>query len=176
MGVSQEGQWHEGSGARRRTSAYRSMRQVALALESPVRVPYGEVWERTAGGALRSHKSSIPDLDVESETVAVVVTSGRTRWKIENEQGNVQQNHGSELTHHDGHGQPTVSMVFYRLHLIAYVAQVSVELGERLSQRCRAQESRRELWAALRALVTGLLVARWAHWLRRYLEEAEASP
>lgn len=175
-GVSQEGQWHEGSGARRRTYTYRIVRQVPLALESPVRVTYVEVWERTAGGALRYHNSWITDLDVDSENVAVVVTIGRTRWKIENEQFNVQKNHGYELTHNYGHGQQTLSMVFYLLNLLAYVAHVIVELGDRLYQRCRAQESRRELWAALRALVNGLLVVSWAHLLRLYLEEAEASP
>lgn len=37
-GVSQQGQWDEGRGARRRTYTYRIVRQVALAMESPVRV------------------------------------------------------------------------------------------------------------------------------------------
>src|SRR5215510_2899946 len=65
-GVSQTGQWDEGSGTRRRTYTYRIVRQVPLALESPVRVTYVEVWERTVGGELLSHNSWITDLDIEA--------------------------------------------------------------------------------------------------------------
>ena len=93
--------------------------------------------------------------------VAVVVQIGRTRWKIENEQFNVHKNHGYELTHNYGHGQQTLSMVFYLLNLLAYVTHVVLALGDRLYQRCRAQESRRELWNALRTLVNALLVESW---------------
>ena len=176
QGVSQRGQWTEGSGPRQRTYTYRLVRQLPLALESAVRVSYVEVWEHTASGTLRYHNSWITDLDVDAANVAVVVQIGRTRWKIENEQFNVHKNHGYELTHNYGHGQQTLSMVFYLLNLLAYVAHVIIALGDRLYQRCRAQESRRELWAALRALVNGLLVESWGHLLRVYLEDADASP
>src|SRR5712691_6870873 len=137
QGGSQQGQWEEGSGARRRTYTYRIVRQLPLALESPVRVTFVEVWEHTAGGELRYHNSWITDLDVDAENVAVVGRIGRTRWKIENEQFNVHKNHGYELTHNYGHGQQTLSMVFYLLNLLAYVAHVTLALGDRLYQRCR---------------------------------------
>jgi len=176
QGVSQQGQWDEGSGARRRTYTYRIVRQMPLALESAVRVTYVEVWEHTAGGEVRYHNSWITDLDVTAENVAVVVTSGRTRWKIENEHFNVHKNHGYELTHNYGHGQHTLSMVFYLLNLLAYVAHVIVELGDRLYQRCRAQESRRELWAALRTMLHAVLVKSWDQLLLGYLEEEAPGP
>ena len=175
-GVSQQGQGQEGSGARQRTYTYRIVRHMPLALESAVRVTYVEVWEHQASGQLLYHNSWITDLDVEATNVAVVVTIGRTRWKIENEQFNVHQNHGYELTHTYGHGQQTLSRVFYLLNLLAYVAHVILDLGDRDYQRCRAQESRRELWAALRAAMNFLLVEGWRHLLLVYLEEAEASP
>ena len=176
QGVSQQGQWIEGSGARQRRYTYRLVGQLPLALESPVRVTYVEVWEHTAGGELLYHNSWITDLDVEAAHVVIVVRIGRTRWKIENVQFNVHKNHGYELTHNYGHGQQTLSMVFYLLNLLAYVAHALMALGDRLYQRCRAQESRRELWAALRTLVNTLLVESWAHLLRVYLEDADASP
>jgi hypothetical protein len=176
QGISQQGQWDEGSGARRHRYTYRLVPQLPLAMESPVRVTYVEVWERNPGGALLYHNSWITDLEVTAENVAVVVTIGRTRWKIENEQFNVQKNHGYELTHNYGHGQQTLSRVFYLLNLLAYVTHVISELGDQLYQRCRAQESRRELWAALRTTLNILLLESWSHLLRVYLEEAEASP
>ena len=173
---SQTGQWTDGSGARQRTCTYRLVRHVPLALESAVRVTYVEVWEHTAKGELRYHNSWITDLDVDAANVAVVVQIGRTRWKIENEQFNVHKNHGYDLTHNYGHGQQSLSMVFYLLNLLAYVAHVVLTLGARLYQRCRTQESRQELWHALRALVNAFLVKSWAHLLQVYLEEADASP
>jgi hypothetical protein len=173
---SQAGQWTEGSGARQRTYTYRVVRQMPLALESAVRVTYVEVWEHSAKGELLYHNSWITDLEVDATNVAVVVQIGRTRWKIENEQFNVHKNHGYELTHNYGHGQQTLSMVFYLLNLLAYVAHVVLALGDRLYQRCRAQESRQELWHALRALVNAFRVESWAHLLQVYLEDADASP
>jgi hypothetical protein len=173
---SQTGQWLEGSGARQRTYTYRFVRQVPLALESAVRVNYLEVWERSGGGELLYHNSWITDLDVDAANVAVVVQIGRTRWKIENEQFNVHKNHGYDLTHNYGHGQQTLSMVFYLLNLLAYVTHVILVLGDRLYQRCRAQESRHELWNALRTLVNTLLVASWTHLVELYLDDADASP
>jgi hypothetical protein len=175
-GQSQTGQWSEGSGARQRTLTYRFVRQMPLALESAVRGNFLEVWERSVGGELLYHNSWITDLDVDASNVAVVVQIGRTRWKIENEQFNVHKNHGYELTHNYGHGQQTLSMVFYLLNLLAYVAHVLLALGDRLYQRCRTQESRRELWNALRTLVNTLLVESWAHLLARYLDDEVASP
>jgi hypothetical protein len=176
VGVSQQGQWAEGIGARRRTYTYRIVRQVSLSTESPVRVTYVEVWEHTASGDLLYHNSWITDLDIDAENVAVVVTIGRTRWKIENEQFNVQKHQGYKLTHNYGHGQYTLSMVFYLLNLLAYVAHVIMELGDRLYQRGRARESRCELWAALRTALHVMLVESWGQLLLVYLEEEVTGP
>jgi hypothetical protein len=173
---SQTGQWTTGNGGGQKPYTYRLVRHMPLALESTVRVTYIEVWERSAGGELLYHNSWVTDLDVDTTNVAVVVQVGRTRWKIENEQFNVHKNHGYELTHNYGHGQQTLSMVFYLLNLLAYVAHVVLTLGDRLYQRCRAQESRRELWNALRTLVNALLVESWIHLLQVYLADADASP
>ena len=135
-----------------------------------------EVWEHTATGEQLYHNSWITDLDVDAANVAVVVQIGRTRWKIENEQCNGHKNHGYDLTHNYGHGQQHLSMVFYLLNLLAYVTHAVLALGDRLYQCCRAQESRRELWNALRTLVNAFLVTSWAALLAVYLDDAEASP
>ena len=51
-----------------------------------------------------------------------MVGIGRSRWKIETEQFNVQNNQGYELEPNYGHGQQTLSMVFYLLNLLAFLA------------------------------------------------------
>jgi hypothetical protein len=141
-----------------------------------VRVTYVEVWEHGVSGQQLYPNSWITDLDVDAANVAGVVQIGRTRWKIENEQFNVHKNHGYELTHNYGHGQQTLSMVFYLLNLLAYVTHVVLALGDRLYQRCRGQESRRELWNALRTLVNAFLVASWPSLLQLSLEAADTGP
>lgn len=172
----QSGQWTVGTASRQRTYTYRVVRQMPLAVESTVRVTSVEVWEHGAKGEQLYHNSWITDLDVDAANVAGGVQIGRTRWKIENEQCNVHKNHGYDLTHNYGHGQQSLSMVFYLLNLLAFVAHVVLALGERLYQRCRSQESRRELWNALRTLVKAFLVESWRHLLQIYLAEADASP
>jgi len=84
--------------------------------------------------------------------------------------------HGYELTHNYGHGQQHLSMVFYLFNLLAYVTHAVLALGDRLYQRCRAQESRRELWNALRTLVNRVLVTSWVALLTVYLDDTDASP
>ena len=172
----QTGPWTAGSGAQQQNFTSPFARQVPLTLESAGRVTYLEGWERSSTGELLDHKSWITDLDVDATHGPVVVQIGRTRWKIANEQFHVHKTHGSELTHTYGHGQQTLSRVCYLLNLLAYVTPVILALGDQLSQRCRAQDSHRELGNAVRTLVNRRLVESWPQLLACSLDDAEASP
>ena len=88
----------------------------------------------------------------------------------------MQKNHGYELEHNYGHGQQTLSMVFYLLNLLAFVAHVILERGDRLYQRYLATTSRRELWHTFRTTMRMILVASWTQFLLLYLDEAGSSP
>jgi hypothetical protein len=135
-----------------------------------------EVWEHDRAGQTLYHHAWFTDLEVTPDNVAAVVRIGWSRWKIENEPCNVHKNHGYALEHNYGHGQQTLSMVLYLLNLLAFVAHVSLKRGDRLSQRCLATTSRRELWHTLRTTMRMLLVASWTRLLLLYLDEAGASP
>jgi len=176
MGGIERGHWHQGPACQRRYFEYRIVRQVPLSAARTTWVTLVEVWERDKTGKLLYHNSWITDLEVNPDNVAVVVQIGRAKWKIENEQFNVHKNHGYELEHNYGHGQQTLSMVFYLLNLLAFVAHVMLVLGDRLYQQCRAQESRRELWNGLRMIMRLILVPSWSQLLQRYLEDEGRSP
>lgn len=88
----------------------------------------------------------------------------------------MQKNHGYELEHNYGHGQQTLSMVFYLLNLLAFVAHVILERGDRLYQRCLATTSRRELWHTFRTTMRMILVTSWTQFLWLYLDEGGSSP
>ena len=175
-GGSEHGDWHQGPACRRRWFEYRIVRQVPLTAERTTWVTLVEVWERNKAGRVVYHNSWITDLEVDGNNVSVVVAIGRSKWKIENEQFNVHKNHGYELEHNYGHGEQTLSLIFYLLNLLAFVAHAIVELGDRLYQQARAQESRRELWNALRTLMNRVLVQSWAELLLFYLADDLPSP
>jgi hypothetical protein len=176
LGAGEAGQWHEGPACRRRFFEYGITRAVPLTAARRVWGTFVEVWERDRTGALLYHNSWFTDLEVEATNVAAIVQIGRSRWKIENEHFNVQKNHGYELEHNYGHGQQTLSMVFYLLNLLAFVAHGILERGDRLYQRCLATTSRRELWHTLRTTMRMILVTSWTEFLLLYLDEATPGP
>ncbi|MEJ7712875.1 MAG: hypothetical protein WKF84_24290 [Pyrinomonadaceae bacterium] len=68
-------------------------------------VTFVEVWERDQEGNELYHNSFVTDLEVTTKNVSEIISIGRAKWKIENEQFNIQKNHGYHLTHNFGHGQ-----------------------------------------------------------------------
>ena len=92
------------------------------------------------------------------------------------EQFNVHKNGGYELEHNYGHGKKTLSMNFYLLNLLAFVTHLILEQGDRLYQKCREEESLRELWNGLRSLMKTVLFENWRAMLLLYLDQEEASP
>ena len=176
LGGCEKGQWHEGPACRRRFFPYRIARSVPLTAARRVGGTVVEVWEHNRGGQQLYHNAWFTDLEVTADKVAAIVRIGRSRWKIENEQCNGQKNHGYKLEHNYGHGQQTLSRVFYLLNLLACIAPMLLERGDRLYQRCLATTSRRELWHTLRAAMHMMLVTAWADVLLIYLDEAGPSP
>jgi hypothetical protein len=170
------GTWEEGTGRHRRTFAYRSAADVPLTQLGVERVNFLEVWERRPDGTVGYHNSWVTDFGVTPETVAPIVGIGRSRWKIENEQFNVHKNHGYEVEHNYGHGQQTLSMVFYLLNLLAFLAHKLLEFGDRLYQQCCAGESRRGLWTLFRSVFYLIELASWEALLRYHLRATAPGP
>jgi len=170
------GTWEEGTGRHRRTFEYRSAADVPLTQSGTVQVNFLEVWERHTDATVGYHNSWVTDLAVTPETVVAIVGIGRSRWKIENEQFNVQKNHGYEVEHNYGHGQQTLSMVFYLLNLLAFLAHKLLEFGDRLYQQCRAGESRRGLWTLFRSAFYLIAFDTWEALLHSHLRETTAGP
>jgi len=175
-GESMRGTWEEGTGRNRRSFAYRSGVAVPLTQSGTVRVNFLEVWEHRPEGTVGYHNSWVTDFVLTPATVAAIVGIGRSRWKIENEQFNVQKNHGYELEHNYGHGQQTLSMVFYLLNLLAFLAHKLLEFGDRLYQQCRVGESRRGLWTLFRSAFYLLEFDSWDALLRYHLRETAGGP
>lgn len=171
-----KGQWHEGPACRRRFYTYRLASSVPLTASRRLWGTLVEVWEHDREGKQLYHNAWFTDLEVTPDNVAAIVGIGRSRWKIENEHFNVHKNQGYELEHNYGHGKQTLSMVFYLLNLLAFIAHMILERGDRLYQRCVATTSRRELWHTLRTAMRMILVSAWSEFLLIYLDHAGPSP
>lgn len=172
------GEWKSEQGpiSKRRYYKYLIARQVPLSGSGEVLVNFVELWVRDHKGKQTYHNTWVTDFEVTKDNVEVITGIGRSRWKIENEQFNVQKNHGYNLEHNYGHGQKTLSMVFYLLNLLAFVTHLIVETGDRLYQKCRERETRSGVWELMRAAVTFFLVDSWEGLLNAYIKEQEIGP
>jgi hypothetical protein len=70
--------------------------------------------------------------------VAAIVTAGRARWKIENENNNVLKHYGYHLEHNFGHGEQYLSMILVLLNLLAFLFHTVLDLCDQVYQRLRA--------------------------------------
>jgi len=176
LGECVRGKWEEGPACKRRSFEYRIARQAPLTQSGEVVVNFVEVWERNKEGKVIYHNSWVTDFEVTAENAAQIIGIGRSRWKIENEQFNVHKNHGYELEHNYGHGQQTLSMVFYLLNLLAFLAHKVLEFGDRLYQQCRQEESRKGLWTMLRSAFYLIEFESWDALLLNHLSDEAHSP
>lgn len=171
LGQCVKGTWEEGPLAKRRYFEYRLASHVPLTQSDQVFVNFVEVRERDKQGKVIYHNAWVTDFEVTAENVATIVGIGRSRWKIENEQFNVQKNHGYELEHNYGHGQRGLSLVFYLLNLLAFLAHQVLDMGDRLYRACRANGSRRYVWQHLRVYFAKWPLASWTALLEFHLSD-----
>lgn len=176
LGESVHLEWSIGAACARKFYRARFVREVPLRADGELRVTFVEVWERDKAGNEVYHNSFVTDLEVTTKNVAEIISIGRSKWKIENEQFNIQKNHGYHLTHNFGHGQQNLSSVFYYLNLLAYLVHIILERGDRGFQKARATvRSRARFWEELRTLMRRLLWESWAQMMEFVGNEEPAS-
>lgn len=78
------------------------------------------------------------------QNVAAIVTAGRARWKIENENNNVLKHYGYHLEHNFGHGEQYLSMILVLLNLLAFLFHTVLDLCDQTYQRLRSHLHRRK--------------------------------
>lgn len=86
MGVSEWVRWGVGPACHRQNYEARVVRAVPLRADDAVYTTLVEVWQRNRAGELVYHNSWVTNLEVTKENVAEIVSLGRAKWKIENEQ------------------------------------------------------------------------------------------
>ncbi len=100
------------------------------------------------------HNAFITKHGITNNNAEAVVTAGRSRWKIENEDYNTLKNQGYNLGHNYGHGEKYLSSLLASLLFIAFLLHSLLELFHGEYQLLKALlPSRKELFSDLRTLL-----------------------
>ena len=176
MGENEWVRWSVGPACQRQSYEARIIRHVPLRADDAVYTTLVEVWQKNKAGEVVYHNSWVTNLEVTAENVAEVVSIGRAKWKIENEQFNVQKNGGYHLEHNFGHGQKNLSAVFYYLNVVAYVSHIILSLGCRLFREVEGRaSSRKSLWNDIKTLVSYFVWDSWKALLLHMLDDTVAT-
>lgn len=106
--------------------------------------------------------SWVTDWVVSKETIKILISAGRCRWKNENECFNVMKNHGYCMDRNYGHGEKNLAFNFYLLTLLAFSFHQIFELTDKQYQACRTKfGSKKHLWEKLRSWIDIIIFETW---------------
>ena len=159
----------------REISTYRYALQLPLrATADAVRVNWCELTITTAQGERLYHNAFVTQEKITRKTVAQVVTAGRTRWKIENENNNTLKTKGYHLEHNFGHGKQHLASLLASFNLLAFLLHTLLALQDTKYRVLRHTLGRRQtFFDDLRALTRYLCFASWGQLLDFMLDGLE---
>ena len=111
------------------------------------------------------------------DTGVSLVTAGRRRWKIENENNHVLKTKGYHFEHNYGQGQQHLAALLASLILLAYLIHTGLDgMDERYRTVRAILPSRRTFFEHLRALLQYLPFDNWDHLMSFMLQGLEPTP
>ena len=166
------------TGARYQTDSCRYVSAVPLRdADDALTVNWCEITTRSAEGKVLYRNAFATSLTLDDTNVAEVVSSGRARWKIENENNNTLKTKGYRFEHNYGHGQQFLSALLATLILLAYLLHTLLDLMD--DKFCLLRQklpSRKRLFDDMKALTTYLCFGSWEHLLDFMLEGWSGTP
>lgn len=154
----------KGKGNRWEHHEYRWINQAPLtAEEGALQVNWCEVSITDAQGQRLFHNTYVTDHEISADNVAGLVSAGRARWKIENENNNVLKTKGYHLEHNFGHGKQHLSETLLTLNLLAFLSHTFLGLHDEHYQMIRRQlGARRTFFEDLRSLTRYICFESWS--------------
>lgn len=125
-------------------------------------------------GKLVYHNTFITDHAVDKENAALIVASGRSRWKIENENNNTLKTKGYHFEHNYGHGQKYLSSLLASLILIAFLFHTILDVLWKPYQNLREKLTRKVLFEFIHTLTQLVYCSNWTNlfaFIKKRLEE-----
>ena len=109
---------------------------------------------------------------ITNDNVAELVTSGRARWKTENENHNVLKTKGYHLQHNFGHGKQHLASFLLTLNLLAFLFHTVLHLVDLSYQQIRSLlGTRKRFFSDLRTLTTYFIFDSWSHLISFMLDQ-----
>jgi hypothetical protein len=166
------------TGKQRLTDTYRYLNDLPLRdSEDALLVGWCELTTTDAKGQVVYHNAWATSHTVTAENVVALVETGRSRWKIENENNNTLKTKGYHFEHNYGHGKQHLSSILATLIILAYLVHTVLDCLDQRYRAIRAQlPSRRTFFEHLRALVQYLPFQSWDHLFDFMLEALKPVP
>lgn len=150
-------------GKKREIDTYRFVNQVPLRdSDDALMVNWCELTTTTPQGKVLYRNAWATNHEISKDNVAEIVTAGRTRWKVENENNNTLKTKGYHLTHNYGHGQEHLSSLLCAMIILAFLFHSLLELADQRYRKVRQAHPRRDsFFNDIRALTLYLCFESW---------------
>jgi hypothetical protein len=156
---------------------YRYAAQLPLrATADALQVNWCELTITTEQGQRLYQNAFVTQEQITRRNVAQVVTAGRTRWKVENENNNTLKTKGYHLEHNFGHGKQHLASLLATFNILAFLLHTLLDLLDAKYRLVRQTlVSRKTFFDDLRALTRYICFASWAHLLNFMLHGLEVA-
>ncbi len=157
---------------------YRFVHQVPLRDEDDaLMVNWCELKTTTPEGKVIYHNAFATNYEIHKDNVVEIVTAGRTRWKVENENNNTLKTKGYHLTHNYGHGKKHLSSLLCTMIILAFLFHSLLELADERYRKVRQALPRRDtFFQDIRALTRYMCFESWEALMIFMMQGLELEP
>lgn len=164
-----KGHWEE--------HTYRFVNGVPLAEKETLMVNWCEVTITSKHRKTPYHNAWITDWTITEENVASIATTGRCRWKIENENNNTLKTKGYHLEHNFGHGKKHLSSLLAAMNMLALLAHTLLAYSDDAYQLIRATlPTRQTFFDDIRTLLRYIPFPSWEALMDFMMQGLEIGP
>jgi hypothetical protein len=117
------------------------------------------------------HNTFVTDYAINKNNIKEIVSAGRTRWKIENENNNTLKTKGYNFKHNYGHGKQNLSALLASLNILSFLTHTILEWFDKCYQLLRKHlSSRKTFFDDMRALMRYFRFDNWRHLMEFMLQ------
>jgi hypothetical protein len=166
------------TGKRQEIDTYRFVNNVPLKDgDDALHVNWCELTTTLATGQIIYKNAFATNFEIHKESVEEIVTNGRARWKVENENNNVLKNRGYHLEHNFGHGKKHLSSLLATFNLLAFLFHTLLNNVDKKYKLLRdSLPARKTFFDDIRALTRYLYFDNWEALLDFMIRGLELEP
>lgn len=130
----------------------------------------------TQDGKIISRHAFVTDHPITADNVTDIITSGRARWKTENENHNTLKNHGYHITHNYGHGKNFLAHTLLTLNILAFLTHTMLQRFDGVYVAVRKKlVTRQKFFQSIQVLTQFFYFENWQHLIHFMAQQLELS-